>query len=211
MSTEQCARSAASHPSPDLPDPSLWVDQHGDYLFKYALFRLRDSSLAEDVVQETLLAALQGYEAFAGRGSERTWLTGILKHKIIDCFRRASRETPVDMSEGESFEHDEFFRQSGEWRHHWQPDKAPVEWQATPEKLLEQNEFWMVFTDCLSPLPARTAHAFTLREVEGLTSEEVCEVLMISANNLWVMLHRARLHLRHCLEVNWFTRGTGKG
>lgn len=200
MSKEQ--RAASQQP----PDPSLWVDEHGDYLFKYAVFRLRDAALAEDIVQETLLAALQAYESFKGRGSERTWLVGILKHKVIDHFRRASRETPLDMNEGRSFEHDELFRSSGEWRHHWQPEHAPVEWQATPEGLLEQTEFWEVFMRCLAPLPERTANAFTLREVEGLTSEEVCEVLTISPNNLWVMLHRARMQLRHCLEINWFRR-----
>lgn len=202
MSKEQRAAS----PAEESPDPSAWVDEHGDYLFKYAVFRLRDRALAEDIVQETLLAALQAYGSFMGRGSERTWLVGILKHKVIDHFRRASRETALDMSEGQSLEHEEFFRRTGEWRDHWEPEHAPVEWRATPEGLLEQSEFWEVFMRCLTPLPARTADAFTLREVEGLTSEEICEVLGVSTNNLWVMLHRARMQLRHCLEVNWFRR-----
>lgn len=185
MSEGQRARRAAS------PDPGLWVDQHGDYLFKYAAFRLRDQSVAEDVVQETLLAALQAYENFAGRGSERTWLVGILKHKIIDYFRRSTRETPASQLEEESSEHHEFFRESGEWVDHWKVEKAPVDWNSTPEELLEHSEFWEVFQRCLSPLPARIASAFTLREVDGLSSEEICELLSIKANNLWVMLHRA--------------------
>jgi RNA polymerase sigma-70 factor (TIGR02943 family) len=187
------------------PDPSVWVDEHGDYLFRYATFRLRDPSIAEDVVQETLLAALQAYHSFAGRGSERTWLVGILKHKITDYFRRSSRETPASQLEGESFEHDEFFRGAGdEWADHWQVEHAPTDWHTNPSELLERNEFWEIFSQCLSPLPTRIASAFTLREVDGLTSEEICDILGISVNNLWVMLHRARLHLRRCLEINWF-------
>lgn len=194
-------------------DPGAWVDRHGDYLYRYAMFRLRDASAAEDAVQETLLAALKAYDAFAGRGSERTWLVGILKHKIADHFRRASREvTAGGDEEGEALGQRELFMQTGEWVGHWvaavHPEKAeslgPNEWQATPEQLAEQGEFWEVFGRCLSPLPARIASAFTLREVDGLTSEEICDVLNIKVNNLWVMLHRARAHLRRCLELNWF-------
>jgi RNA polymerase sigma-70 factor (ECF subfamily) len=201
------AQGAAPAPS---PDPGLWVDQHGDYLFRYAIFRLRDSSLAEYILQETLLAALQSYHNFAGRGSERTWLVGILKHKIMDHYRRASRETPESQLENNAFEHHELFRESGEWADHWVADKAPMEWYTNPAELVEQSEFWIVFRDCLSPLPPRIANAFTLREVDGLTSEEICAVLSITVNNLWVMLHRARLHLRQCLEANWFKNKEAK-
>ena len=199
MSQEQRAR---EHPT---PDPGAWVDEHGDYLYRYALFRLRDATAAEDAVQETLLAALQAYTKFAGRGSERTWLVGILKHKITDHFRRMSREAPAGQREGEGPAHDEFFRE-GEWQDHWKVEYAPTDWHASPAALAEQHEFWLVFQNCLAPLPQRTASAFVLREVDGLTSEEICEVLSITVNNLWVMLHRARLHLRNCLELNWFKR-----
>jgi RNA polymerase sigma-70 factor (TIGR02943 family) len=196
-------------------NPGVWVDQHGDYLYRYAMFRLRDASSAEDAVQETLLAALKAYNTFAGQGSERTWLVGILKHKIADHFRRLSRESAVGGGEeGEALEQKDLFMQTGEWVGHWvaavQPEKAeslgPNEWRATPEQLVEQGEFWEVFSRCLSPLPLRIASAFTLREVDGLTSEEICDVLNIKVNNLWVMLHRARAHLRRCLEMNWFRR-----
>jgi RNA polymerase sigma factor (sigma-70 family) len=87
---------------------------------------------------------------------------------------------------------------------HFAPDRAPVESCATPSELLEQSEFWEVFRQCLQPLPARITSAFTLREMEGMESEEICEVLGITVNNLWIMLHRARMHLRRCLELNWF-------
>jgi RNA polymerase sigma-70 factor (ECF subfamily) len=187
------------------PDPSAWVDQHGDALFRYAIMRVRDASVAEDMVQETLLAALQAYHSYVGRGSERTWLIGILKHKIIDYFRRYSRQAAAGQVEEEYFDHTEFFR-TGEWAGHWKTEYAPGEWQASPAELLEQSEFWEVLNRCMTPLSPRIASAFTLREVDGLSSEEICKVLQISATNLWVMLHRARLHLQHCLEINWFNR-----
>jgi RNA polymerase sigma-70 factor (ECF subfamily) len=197
--------------SPDRPDPEAWVDLHADYLFRFALLRLRDPTLAEDLVQEALLSALQSYDRFEGRGSERTWLTGILKHKIVDHYRRAGRETPVSQFEGAEFEHDELFRPSGQWKDHFDPDRAPVDWRADPAELLRQGEFWEVFSRCLGPLPERVASAFTLREVDGHTSEEICEILGITTNNLWVMLYRARTHLRRCLELNWFMRQPAKG
>lgn len=197
-----------AQPKPDLqlPDPGRWLDDHGDYLFKYAVFRLRDDTAAEDVVQETFLAALKAYEKFEGRGSERTWLVGILKHKIIDHFRKTEREAPIGETVDEGPEHHEFFERTDEWKGHWNTDYAPSDWHATPADLVERGDFWRVLNDCLSPLPERTASAFTLREVDGLKSEEICEIMSISVNNLWVMLHRARLHLRNCLEMKWFRR-----
>lgn len=191
-------------------DFSIWVDHYGDYLFKYAVFRLRDSAAAEDVVQETFLAALRGYERFQGRGSERTWLVGILKHKITDHYRKITREAPLGQGEeDEGPEHAEFFTRSDGWDNHWNNNYAPTEWHATPDQLVEQSDFWRVFHECLAPLPPRTATAFTFREVDGLKSEEICAILGVSTNNLWVMLHRARLHLRNCLEMKWFKLSAG--
>src|SRR5918994_3449140 len=104
------------------PDPERWLDDHGDYLFKYAVFRLRDDSAAEDAVQETFLAALKAYEKFEGRGSERTWLVGILKHKVVDHFRRAVREAPLGEEADEASDHPEFFERTDEWQGHWNND-----------------------------------------------------------------------------------------
>lgn len=183
-------------------DPENWVDEHGDYLFGYALLRVRDRELAEELVQETFLAALKARHNFAGQSSEKTWLVGILKHKIIDHFRRVSREHSVADFEANGHEED-LFRQTGEWVDHWKPESAPKEWANDPGRLLEQKEFWEVFKRCLAELPPRLAQAFTLREIDGFSSEEICEILNISANNLWVMLHRARALLRRSMEVNW--------
>src|ERR1051326_5778015 len=114
------------------------------------------------------------------------------------------REAPLGEEPDEGPEHREFFERPEPWQGHWNNNYAPKEWHATPAELIERNDFWKVYSDCLSPLPQRTASAFTLREVDGLKSEEICEILSIKVNNLWVMLHRARLHLRNCLELNWF-------
>ncbi len=184
--------------------PENWVDQHGDALFKYAVIRTRDASIAEELVQETLLAALQSYDKFAGQSSERTWLIGILKHKIIDYFRKVSRLSAYQAEVEAKLEHPEIFQQSGEWIEHFDFEAGPCEWQRSPDKAVEQAEFWAAFSHCLAGLPPRIASAFSLRELEQLSSEEICKVLEVSTTNLWVMLHRARAHLRHCLEKKWF-------
>ena len=186
--------------SPGDPD----LQQYRAYLLRYALLQLRDAELAEDVVQETLLAALEGRAGFSGRSSQKTWLTGILKHKIIDAMRRKSREQPLSPRDGESDADavDALFKQDG----HWQ--QFPTEW-GNPERALEDKEFWDVFERCSQLLPERTARAFMMREVMELTTGEICKALDITPTNLWVMLHRARLSLRECLEINWFG-GPGK-
>lgn len=179
-------------------DPARWLDQHGDYLYRYAMYRLRDAAAAEDVLQETLLVAMKGYEGFRGASSERTWLVGILRHKILNRFRELSGLRPRYETE-EAF--DDFdFQENG----HWRLGAAPVAWRAEPEELIEQKEFWGVFTHGLSSLPERTATAFILREIDGLDTNDICDVLNVSRENLWVMLHRARLSLRRFLQINWF-------
>jgi RNA polymerase sigma-70 factor (ECF subfamily) len=180
--------------------PDVWLEEHGDVLFRYALLRLRDTSVAEEMVQETLLAALQSHHKFAGQSSERTWLTGILKHKIIDHFRRASRERAADPPDPMSEDAARLFDESGYWHH----DIGPVDWGANPLRDFEHKEFRKIIERCLGELPQRAASVFTLREMEEMASEEICKVMGITTTNLWVMLHRARAHMRHCLEMKWF-------
>jgi len=181
-----------------LSDPENWVDQHGDYLFGYALLRLRDPRTAEDMVQETFLAALQARDNFAGRSSERTWLVGILKHKILNHLCRNSRERPISDVESPVDRMEEFFDDRGRLK------ATATEWATDPSRVFEQKEFWEVLQRCLSRLPVRLSEAFLLREMDELSSEEICNVLNVSVTNLRVMLHRARLRLRLCLELNWF-------
>jgi len=180
-------------------NPETWLNQHGDALYRYALMRVRDTAVAEDMVQETLLAALRARNSFAGQSSERTWLVAILKNKIIDHFRRGQRETPLSdhLEPDESV--DEMFE--GRMAGHW--TEPPAAWDH-PETALEQDQFWRALQDCLDGLPERQAQAFLLSEVDGLPTDELCKVLEVSTSNIWVILHRARLRLRDCLGNNWF-------
>ena len=184
-------------------DPGKWLDSHGDYLYRYALVRVRDAAVAEDLLQETLLAAVDGQQSHAGRSTERTWLVGIMKHKVIDHFRRVARTGQFQLNtddESDSFE------ESGPWLGHWREERAPNSWTMSAGQTLESREFWETLDRCLSQLPQQMSIAFTLREIDGLTSTEICEILNITPNNLWVLLHRSRTKLRQLLEANWFSR-----
>ncbi len=185
-------------------NPELWVERHGDYLYRYALFRLRDPTTAEEMVQETFIAALRNRAGFSGHSSERTWLVGILKHKVLDHLRRIYREKAAF---GET-DADEALRTDFNWFGLWAA--SPGQWAMDPEQALEQKEFWELLHDCLRTLPAKTADAYALREIDGLDAEEVCKVLHISPNNLWVRLHRARMALRQCLEIKWESKSVRK-
>ena len=185
-------------------DPERWVEDYGDYLFKFALIRLRDSVRAEDMVQETFLAALRGHENFAGRSAEKSWLVGILKHKITDYYRKAGRETSFTDLNFYSDEESDRFIPDGMFKDGWIHELAPLEWSPIPGADLDSQAFWKTFHDCSAKLPANISTVFTMRELDGIKSKDICALLNISENNLWVMLHRARMALRRCLETNWF-------
>jgi RNA polymerase sigma-70 factor (ECF subfamily) len=187
-----------------LSDPERWVEEHGDYLFKFALVRLRDATRAEDMVQETFLAALKGGARFAGRSAEKSWLVGILKHKILDYYRKASRETAFTDLDFYSDEESDRFLSEGIFKGGWIHELGPMEWASEPGASLDSETFWKTFHDCSSKLPKNVSTVFTMREVDGIETKEICQLLNISENNLWVMLHRARMALRRCLETNWF-------
>jgi RNA polymerase sigma-70 factor (ECF subfamily) len=186
-------------------DPSEWVDRYGNYLFRYAMLRLRDRSTAEDLVQETFLAALKDHGSFSGQSSESTWLVGILKHKIADHFRHQAREAPLEESDLRDQPDSSPFDGSGHWT------SGPTDWGGNPADLYREKKFLAQFTKCLSALSPNHANAFTLREIEGADTGEICKVLNVTETNLWVILHRARMLLRRCLEANWFERGAKKG
>lgn len=177
-------------------DPAAWVDHHGDYLFRYAVSRLRDANSAEEVVQETFVAGLRHVEQFAGKGTQRAWLVGILKRKIVDYVRQRNRAVNLVDDDGDD-PSQSLFDRSGSWR--------------TGGKLhgdrrldaLERQEFWEAFRKCLDRLPPRQADVFALREMEGIKSEEICKELDISASNLWVLLYRARMRLSTCMKSCW--------
>ena len=175
---------------------------HRAYLLRVAVLQLRDNEVAEDVVQDTLLAALQGASGFSGRSSLKTWLTGILKHKIVDAIRRKSREPVLASLDEETHidDLDALFDESGHW------DNPPADW-GDPETALSRQQFLQVMQSCLEKLPPNTARVFMMREVMDLDSDEICKELSITSTNLWVILYRARMALRQCLEQTWFAPG----
>ena len=180
-----------------------WLNVHGDYLYRFALGRLRDPHLAEDVVQETFLAAIKS-PSFSEQSAPRTWLTGILKHKIIDLIRKQSREQSVEDIEKIGFDDarlnvagmDDFFEDSGHWT------EAPQDWDI-PDNKLKQKQFLNILQNCMDKLPKKLANLFLLRDVFEDDNEQICKELEISSTNAWVMLYRARMGLRKCLEINW--------
>jgi len=183
---------------PDLNMLEAWVDEHADYLFRYALPRLRDGHATEDVLQETFLAALKSVDTFRGDSSPRTWLVGLLRRKIADYYRKRYRE-----GQGESIDTtdptiDAWFDEKGHWV------AGPKRCEMDPAALQQKADFWRAFESCLQALPGRLGDAFTLRVVDNRNPDEVCKVLSITPTNLWVALHRARARLRACLEANWF-------
>jgi RNA polymerase sigma-70 factor (ECF subfamily) len=183
-------------PARVLPEPEEWVDRYGDALYRYALSRLRRPDEAEEAVQDALLTALKARGTFQGRSHPQTWLMGILKHKVQSRRRNAARARPsLSVDELEVW-----FDERGKWRRcslsRWRPDD-----------LVERQDFWRVVRGCLARLPARMAEAFTLRTLDDRAPAEVCRDLSISPANLWVLLHRARLRLVHCLQRRWFDAG----
>lgn len=183
-----------------LANPEQWLGLYGDILYRYALVRVRDADLAADLLQETLLAALKGQDSFNGQASEQTWLIGILRHKIIDYFRKSSREKTETMGDGFEDDNNGFFDPQGSWQ-------IDLLSGSKPDKALEQEEFMAILQQCIERLPPKMAQLFILREFDGLESEEICEVMAITTlNNFWVMLSRIRLKLRGCLEINWFSQ-----
>lgn len=182
-----------------IPEPAAIEGERG-YLLRYARLQLRNPAQAEDAVQETLLAAIEGAARFSGKSSLRTWLTGILKHKIIDQLRRSAREQPftaADDDRGEAEAIDALFAGDGHWR------EMPADW-GDPDAALENSRFRAALELCLQRLPERTARVFAMREVMEMPTGEICQELQITATHCWVMLHRARLTLRECLEMTWF-------
>ena len=171
------------------------------YLLRFASLQLRSREAAEDAVQETLLAALAAEASFAGRSNLRTWITGILKHKIVDAMRRASRERPIEALDGETSveDFDALFDDTGHWR------EPPQAWPH-PEEALQEKQFLAALEMCLAALPARTGQVFLMREHLGFETQDICKELGITPTHCWVLLYRARMALRECLEKGWLRK-----
>jgi RNA polymerase sigma-70 factor (ECF subfamily) len=168
------------------------------------MLRVRDRSTAEDLVHDTLLAALKSWQSFQGKSSFSTWLVGILRNKTVDHFRKSERTGGEESPH--SPELDSLFIPDGEWRDHWDQNNGPKEWSVDASDIYERSEFMTILENCMNRLPERLAAVFSMREMDGMKTEEICKVLEISPTNLWVMLHRGRMQLRRCLELTWLER-----
>lgn len=180
-------------------NPDRWVSDHGDYLFSFALSRINSREMAEDLVQETLLSAYQAHEKFRGGSSERTWLVSILKRKVIDHYRKQARNPETSL---ESF--DLPFHSSGIHEGSWEKDRAPAHWDDHKLGGEDDHALMKVLQYCISLLAPKMSATFSMKTLDEISTEEICKELGISESNLWVLLHRARLQLRECVENKWF-------
>ena len=178
-------------------EPSRWVEEYGDYLYRYAYSRLRDSNAAEEVVQETFLAGIRFEHQYSGKGSQRGWLLAILRRKIVDYVRTRARKSHAQLAEDETDPTNLLFDETGHWK------KDSISWLSEPSHKAESKELWDVVRGCLKELPQGQADVFMLSVFEQLDTAEICKELDISESNLWVRLHRARLKLANCVGSKW--------
>lgn len=190
-------------PQGEKLDLNQLVEDHFDYLYNYAYRYFRSDDKAEDLVQDTFLAATEAISRFQGNSSPRTWLIGILRHKIMDKLRVKDREQPVDIQESSADLYSSLFNEA----EHWFNETGPIYWGASPDTVLNQKQFLAALEECLSKLPSRVRQIFLLREMEDRDREEIGDGLGISSTNVGVILHRARLSLQNCLQQNWLIGG----
>lgn len=182
-------------------EPRNWVATHADYLYAYAIVRINDEEQAKDLVQETFLAALQKVERFEGKSSERTWLTAILKYKIIDVYRKKSSGLVVnaDVQRAEQEQSDFFDREDG----HWTNEHAPITFGIDDHDPVENKEFNSILQKCMQKLPALWLSIFTMKHMDDQSTDMICSELKLTQSNFWVIIHRTKLNLRACLQKNW--------
>ena len=185
-------------------DPVTWVDEYADYLFSYAISRVRNKELAEDLVQETFLSAVKAAKQFKGQSTERTWLTSILKNKVIDHWKKKSTQNEVVIGTEED-DNSNYFENEGSRKGMWSMDARPKAWNTDYQTPVEQAEFYEILNGCIGKLPETTGTVFSMKNMEDMDAKEICKELNISSSNYWVLMHRAKLQLRECMEKNWFT------
>lgn len=187
----------------DLPSMATFEEQlveHRDYLMRFARLQLRNDAWAEDAVSDTLLAALAKPQSFGNRSQLKTWLVGILKHKVIDLIRSNAREVALPDT-GLDNEADELDRLAFTSDGHFA--SPPNDW-GDPHQTLQQSQFFKVLDACVERLPPALGRLFLMREWLEMSSQECCKELALTPTNLYVQLHRARLRLQECMNINWF-------
>ncbi|RYZ35217.1 MAG: sigma-70 family RNA polymerase sigma factor [Sphingobacteriales bacterium] len=180
--------------------PQLWVNNYADMLFRYVYLRLADKEVAEDLVQETFLNAWKSRSTYNGNASEKNWLFAICRNKIVDHLRKNSGERAGMRSAGEALTERYYFDDQD----HWTPDAGPADWSIN--ELPVSKEFFQVLDRCRSKLKKPQLAAFTLRYIDELDTDDICALMKISVANYWVLIHRAKLQLRECLQVNWINQ-----
>lgn len=171
--------------------------ENADYLFSFAITRVSDEQLAEDLVQETFLSALKNYDSFQQKSKASTWLIAILKNKIIDHYRKRVREFSKESLDGLSS--DNYFQENG----HWSNNSKPQPWRFDADKGLHEEEFKKTLQLCLERLNELQRMAFVMKYMEDEDTSDICKELNITSSNYWVIIHRAKLQLRKCLETHW--------
>ena len=186
-------------------NPEKWIDNYADYLYSYAYNRVNDAETAKDLVQETFFSALKARNGFKGEASEKTWLVSILKRKIIDLYRKNAAHPQQSFEESEQYKvtYSHYFTESGFIKGEWNKTHAPKPWNIPEKNSIEQKEFKHILAQCLSKLPKVWSSAFSLKYLEEEESESICKELGITSSNYWVIIHRAKLQMRECLEKNW--------
>ncbi|MEY5048264.1 MAG: hypothetical protein RLZZ175_1623 [Bacteroidota bacterium] len=184
--------------------PENWVKNYSSGMYKYLLFRVKYKEVAEDLVQETFISALNSLASFSGNSSEKTWLYAIMKFKLADYYRKHYKNTPAENNADEAFLGDYFDLEDE--KEHWFDKSKPQAWHSDVEDVIEKKEFQQTLDDCVKKVPTKTASVFTLKYLEDQSSKEICDILEISEANLWTLMHRAKLMLRACLEQNWFVK-----
>ncbi len=179
-------------------DPQKWLEQYGDLLYQYALPRVNDTSIAEDLVQDTFLSALKGLENYKGEASEKNWLFAILKNKIIDHYRKRSTEQAVLAIPDMHIMDDHWFNEEGGWVE----SRMPNDWQPA-SSLVERKEIQQIIAGCKDHLKTMQKNVFILKYMEDMNSGDICKVLNITPSNYWILIHRARLQMRECVEKKW--------
>lgn len=180
-------------------DPQHWVNRYADYLYSYAALRIKDADLARDLVQETFLAALERRQKFEGRSSEKTWLTAILRNKLVDVYR--SRSSSYGKKANIYGADEDFFNPNDG---HWNNPHSPAEFGIEKQDALENKEFAKILEACMSRLPALWLSVFSMKHIDEERTDHICKELKISSSNFWVIIHRTKVNLRSCLQKHWF-------
>ncbi|QXV65970.1 sigma-70 family RNA polymerase sigma factor [Mucilaginibacter sp. 21P] len=186
-------------PAGHLLDPQNWVSAYADYLYRYAIIRVNDEDQVRDLVQETFLAGLQSQGNFAGKSSELTWLTAILKNKIYDVYRKNANGLKTAEINNSIGEEPDFFHEDG----HWKKEHRPKAFGVDDFDPLANKELNRALQLCLQKLPALWFSVFTMKHMEDEATEMICKELRLTQANFWVIIHRAKLNLRACLQRNW--------